>query len=393
MRDLLRLETVRTKRRDRISSDEEERLRLGFEIRTGVRFALDDKHQPLKYLAAISDNDGVLGQLEYGQAATLWRINLGWARRKDKARRGFVLDMERGFWERNESENTEDEDDPLSPRTARVIPFVRDESNVLLIELDEHMEKETILSLRTALKQGIEAVYQLEDNELSAEVLPDMDTPRLLLFYESAEGGAGVLRRLLEDPNALPQVAAEALRICHYDPMLSIEDGDLGQADGATEQCEAACYDCLLSYSNQYIHQLLDRHRAAHWLYILRDATVTASSSSSSRGEHLQRLLNLCDSQLEKHWLAALEARQLRLPDDAQVYFEACNTRIDFVYRELNAAIFIDGSHHDSQPQQEKDTEITNCLESAGATVIRFAYQDDWDATFARFSYIFGGKA
>lgn len=395
MRDLLRLETVRTKRRDRISSDEEERLRLGFELRTGVRFALDDNHQPLKYLAEIADNntDEVLGQLEYGQSATLWRINLGWARRKDKERLGFVLDMERGYWEKNENETTEDDDDPLSPRTARVIPFVKDESNVLLIELDEHMEQEAILSLRTALKQGIEAVYQLEDNELGAEVLPDMDTPRLLLFYESAEGGAGVLRRLLENPQALGQVAAEALRICHYDPALSLEDGDLGKADGASEDCEAACYDCLLSYSNQYIHHLLDRHEAASWLYILRDAIVNASSSSSSRGEHLQRLLNLCDSQLERDWLAALETRQLRLPDDAQVYFDACDTRIDFIYREMNSAIYIDGSHHDSQQQQEKDTAITNCLESAGATVVRFGYQDDWDAIFERYSYIFGGNS
>jgi len=124
----------------------------------------------------------------------------------------------------------------------------------------------------------------------------------------------------------------------------------------------------------------------------LRDAIVKASSGSSSRGEHLQRLLNLCDSQLEKDWLATLEERQLRLPDDAQVYFDTCKTRIDFVYREMNAAIFIDGSHHDSQQQQGKDTEITNCLESAGATVIRFNYRDDWDAIFKRFSYIFGGK-
>src|SRR5207244_4961612 len=36
---LFRLQNVSTRRRDRINSDEEERLRQGFEIRTGVRFA------------------------------------------------------------------------------------------------------------------------------------------------------------------------------------------------------------------------------------------------------------------------------------------------------------------------------------------------------------------
>src|SRR5690606_19131029 len=36
--ELFRMENVATKRRDRISSDEEERLRQGYEIVSGVRF-------------------------------------------------------------------------------------------------------------------------------------------------------------------------------------------------------------------------------------------------------------------------------------------------------------------------------------------------------------------
>src|SRR5690606_28702641 len=39
---LLRLQNVVTRRRDRINADEEDRLRLGYEIRTGVRFSERD---------------------------------------------------------------------------------------------------------------------------------------------------------------------------------------------------------------------------------------------------------------------------------------------------------------------------------------------------------------
>jgi hypothetical protein len=38
-RDLFKMENVSTRRRQRINSDEEERLRLGYEIKTGFRFA------------------------------------------------------------------------------------------------------------------------------------------------------------------------------------------------------------------------------------------------------------------------------------------------------------------------------------------------------------------
>ncbi|HLG64836.1 MAG TPA: DEAD/DEAH box helicase [Ktedonosporobacter sp.] len=390
LRNLFRLRNVATRRRDKISSDEEERTRMGFDIRTAVRFERHESGSPMRTgQVQMEDRPGErLALLTYGHAATLWRINLGWRRRKDQSTYGFVLDTERGTWEKNEQE-PDDTDATKMVRTQRVIPYVEDRRNCLLLEPDEKLELPQMASLQAALKNAIQVRYQLEDNELAAEPLPDDLSRRQLLFYESAEGGAGVLRRLIEEPLAIREVAREALRLCHYDPLTG---DDLRRAPRAREECEAACYDCLLTYANQRDHQLLDRRGIRDILLRLAGSHVVASSTATPRPQHLEQLQRLTDSSLEQQWLAYLQERGHRLPTKAQQLIPQCQTRPDFCYEDEYVAIYIDGPYHDFPERQARDAAAKECLEDLGYLVIRFGHQDDWDAIIASYPNIFGRR-
>ena len=205
---------------------------MGYELQTAVRFS----NTGGKLKARAVDGAGApLLTMTYGPAATLWRINLGWRRRKDKEVLGFVLDTERGYWARNDQIDPDDPEDPMSQSTKRVVPYVEDRRNCLLIEPEAAWlaemapdDREAFMaSLQPALKSAIQVLYQLEDSELGAEPLPTRDDRRFILFYEAAEGGAGVLRQLFDTPAAMAQVARTALNLTHFDP----ESGaDYGQS-------------------------------------------------------------------------------------------------------------------------------------------------------------------
>ena len=335
----------------------------------------------------VGADGAALLRLTYGHAATMWRINLGWRRRKEKDIYGSLLDTERGYWAANEEAIEPDPADPMSPMIQRVVPYVEDRRNCLLIETAHALAVPAMASLQPALKNAIQVLYQVEENELAAEPLPNEDERRLMLLYESAEGGAGVLRQLLDAPDALAQVAAKALELCHYDAA----GNDLGRAPGAEEDCEAACYDCLMSYANQRDHELLDRQLIREILLALTTSRVVASPGALSRGVHLARLKALCDSDLESKWLDFLEAQQLRLPDEAQRLIESCHTRADFFYTGTQTAVYIDGPVHDQPDIAAEDHAITERLTwEAGLTVIRFRYDADWRLVCAEHSGIFG---
>ncbi len=393
MQSLFRLQNVSTARRDRINSDEEERQRLGYELRTGVRFADrgagNVSGETIARTAVVMKGGRTIARLTYGNAATLWRVNLGWTRRKNKDQLGFVLDTERGFWARTDQESAEDPQDPLSSSTRRVIPYVEDTRNCLLFRLEEEHPPEVMASLQSALKNAIQVAYQLEDNELAAEPLPSRRDRRQILFYESAEGGAGALRRLLDDPGSLARVAAEALDICHFDP-----DGvDRGAAPGSSEVCEAACYDCLMTYTNQMDHRSLDRKSILNLLLDFKEASVESAPSEGTRPDHLAALVRQTGSDLERKWLSFIEERGHRLPTHAQLLIEEAKSRPDFFYADgYDVAIYIDGSHHDYPERKSRDAAKTMELEDLGYMVIRFGYEDDWEKILKEYPYVFGGE-
>ncbi|HUX87998.1 MAG TPA: DUF1998 domain-containing protein, partial [Chloroflexota bacterium] len=390
--NLLRLDSVSTYRVDRISCNEEERLRLGYDVRTTYRFGTrDDGSKVIREIAF--DLDGkTIAHGVYGPATTIWRVNQGWNRRKSDSPPGFVLDMEKGIWSKSDlepSEATEDADPLERPAaTQRVIPYVEDRKNAFVLELSERLEGAALLSLQYALKRGIEARYQLESSELAVETVPDEDHPRLILFYEASEGGAGVLVRLAEEPGALAAVAREALAVCHFDPA---NGDDLRRAAGSPEDCEAACYDCLLSYSNQRHHRQLDRQLTKGALLALRDASGIVGASGRSRVDQRDALLRTCGSDLERDFLLWLDEHGLRLPDDAQKAIAGTVARPDFVYEgDEMACVYVDGAPHHFAERQERDRSIRLSLENLGWTIVRVAGPETWAEAAQGFPWVFG---
>jgi very-short-patch-repair endonuclease len=385
MKGLLRLQNVSTRRKDRINSDEEERLRLGYELKTAVRFSDHGEHVT-RFASVRVDGDEV-ARLDYGPAATLWRLNLGWMRRSDPNQLGFVLDVERGYWAKNDDIDPTDADDPMSARRERVVPYVEDRRNCLLVTFAHDQPVNVMASLQAALKNALQLHYQLEESELAAEPLPSRRDRRHHLVYEAAEGGAGVLRRLVDEPGSFTAVVRRALELCHFDAATGT---DLRRAPTSREDCEAACYDCLLSYSNQPDHRVLDRQAIRELLFGLARATVELSAAEVPATVHLEALSRTAGSELERRWLEWMNARQLRLPSRGQVLIAEATTRPDFLYDDHSLAVYVDGPPHDFPERQQRDRNQETALEDAGWSVVRFHHRDDWGAVVARYPEIFG---
>ena len=378
-KQMFRLHNVSTRRRQRINSDEEERQRQGFELETAVRFSERDGKLSRTRATATTDGKALL-RLEYGDTADIWRVNLGERRRKNPNQLGFLIDVETGDWARNQLEQVTDPDSPedTGKKVERVIPYVQDSRNCLILEPVVEPTVQVMATLASALKNAIQAEFQLEDQELDAVPLPDDRRRQSILFIEAAEGGAGVMRRLVEEPDAIGRVATRALEILHFD-----EAGQNVQwppNSDAEEECAVACYDCLLSYRNQFDHLLMDRH-------LIKD-TLLALARSVTEIEPEKTLRT--DSTLEADFLAYLTSHRLRRPSDSQRLIESAGTRPDFLYEDAYAAVYVDGPIHDFPDRYQRDTAVAGALHDLGYTVIRFGHRDDWDEIVAQYPDIFG---
>lgn len=379
---LLELSNVRTWRRERITSDEEERRRLGYEVTTQFRFAPSLGGQRRILEAIVQDeNNSPFMRLVYAPTAELYRINHGWRNRREK---GFLIDMESGNWlKAADFDEEEYEPVPTSGRPQIVRLFVRDYHNLLLLYplASMHIQDEDLLaSLQYSLQRGIEQLFQVEESEISSERIGS-GANRAILFWEASEGGVGVLRRLVGEQDAISQIALAALERCHFHPETFAD---------LKSDCFRACYECLLSYGNQRDYPRLNRNIIKEILIMLSKAKVLASKSGRSYDDHYRWLRSLTDSrsELERKFIDYLYQTKRRLPDDAQKFLKDYFCNPDFFY-EPNVCVFCDGSIHDEPNQKEKDRLTRQELKNLGYRVIVIRYDKDLEEQIRQYPDVF----
>ncbi|MEY4513466.1 MAG: hypothetical protein RLZZ450_5588 [Pseudomonadota bacterium] len=377
-----RIENVATQPAERITANDEERQRQGYELQTTFEWAVRDHAVDVRR-GASADEEGEIVRLAYGPSATITRLNKGLRRRANRTQFGFNIDPISGYWAKNEDEGDEPADPTASPRQW-IVPSVQDRKNALLLQpAGLELSQSTLATLQHALLRGIEAVFQLEEGEILAEPMPTRDERSGFLLYEATEGGAGVLTRLVAEPERLAEVARKALAIMHF----AVTDASSLPAEGhelldsPDTACVAACYRCLMSYFNQPDHERIDRRDADAKIILVRLARAVTSglgappisrrrsrpSGASHEDDSLQRFRDLA------------RERELPQPDPTSVVVD--DVSVPLVWRDHYVAALLDASL----------TDIVNQLVDKGFEVIVFGDDEQmWAEPFDRLTLALG---
>lgn len=355
---------MRARPTERISSEEEERARNGYHVTTHFNLS-EGRNQE----AVVKSADGqILLSALYAPSARLWRINHGW-KRSDHI--GFTINPQTGQWGRRNDGSDLEEDPSVSDPVTNIKPFVQDFRNILLLQPHNEDDSDAFqTTLLHAIKRAVQFIYQVEEQEIQAELI-GREEHRRLLFWESAEGGIGVWDRLVNEPEAFAEVAQFALQLCHFESSTDGTNGD----EPRIEPCAVACYECLLTYSNQIEHRYIDRRLIPDYLQLLATATAIPKMERNTEEQYL-RLMSIIDpsSSLEEKFLQFLRDNRLKLPDYAQNRPDPeVHVQADFYYKRPNRqgiCVFLDGPSHDKSERQHADARSRSQLQDRGFRVI-----------------------
>ena len=379
--DLYPVDAVEARKIDRITAQDEERQRQGFDILTTYSYPDDDP--ACIRSARLGPADAPLASLHYVPSATIWKINRGLRRRANPAELGYCINPSTGLWSsRTQDDGRDDDDDDDDTDAVRIVPFVKDTRNVLVFAPPPELcaDKEAIATLCAAIQRGIARTFQLEPSELQAEYLPATDTPNRLLVYEATEGGAGALSRLI-DPDeraaVFASVARCALEVMHY--RFDSASGSWLDSPDPEHPCEAGCYACLLSYYNQPQHDKINRRNVLVRDYLVRLANVTDADFSDFTPAAPAAASDTAPETTPEVavFLAELRSRGLRAPDRLDKPLPG-----SVIYPSANVAI----------ATASPSPELQAACAEAGLSLLVFP-ETDRDSFFAAHPGLFQGPA
>jgi Domain of unknown function (DUF1998) len=256
---------------------------------------------------------------------------------------------------------------------------------LLILAPTKTLSLEAMATLQAALKRGIEMTFQIEESEVVAEPLPTHEDRKAFMFYEAAEGGAGVLTRLATDPAAMAQVADAALRLLHHNaPTGNWTFADLPSLEqkttGGANICEAGCYQCLLSYFNQPDHEHINRRNEEALQLLVALANGQVSFIHDSPSELPTSLAVNSDDNLLGRWQAALQQGGYSEPDTWQVPVQNGPLIAAGQYKAARTLVFLN-------PVTD---ELRAAMLDKGWQVIDMSLQSTWPAQFIEFKTVFG---
>lgn len=374
---LIEMAETRAYELQRITCQEEERTKKGYDIQTyfAVDGGFDNTTEGL-----VSIGDEKLLHLHYLPTCRIFKLNLKWRASKEY---GYSINMNTGYWQsKTQKERRIESGDVESIKDVKL--FTSDTANALYIQPIKSLGldggRNGVITLMFAIKRAVENYFQVESNEIGTTILGDEDAPNILI-YEASEGSLGVLSQLVDNPSIYKAIMTEAYQICFNENGEEIE----GEVLPAT-------YDDLLSYYNQYYHQQIDRNLVRDALRNLRDSEVeiltNKSFSSYDEQYHFLQANRDLNSSTENKFLKYLYNQGIKLPDEAQPKVEKMYVRPDFYYKP-NVCIFCDGTPHDDFQVKEDDTQKRSALKSAGYQVLSWYYKDSLEEFVAKRPDIF----
>lgn len=375
LQGLYKVMMVDTVEVERITLADENRKSQGFEMQTLYRFAQSPSGQPQIQRTEVKLEGKSLANLTYAPAADVWRVNLGWKGRKNQKTKGFLINPMTGYW-RNDGPDADEADDKeeraqIKAPSQTIVPFVSDTRNILLFEpVLEYTGTDSLVTMATlqaALKRSIEQTYQVESSEVFVEPIPSGLNRRLLLVYESGEGGAGILRNLVKNPGAIRDIARNALELMHYAIPDGLQEFTVDDLIDQNTNCVAGCYECLLSYFNQTEHKNIDRRdpAALAFLCAMAQSTEAVSEVTTEVEEDIDEEDVLARF---NHWSLT---HGYQTPDQAPKTFKRLGLTFDAAYSTSRCCITF-------TPVEQ---EVVDDMEEFGWRVIDLSDEAQWQTT------------